>query len=90
MKGLEAGKIHFDVSFEPGQLEYFDPFLRQVSPLTTQGYAELLEDTPGDIRVRGQLQVDIEIQCDRCLENARRMIDSDFDLYYRPAAVANP
>lgn len=90
VKELELGKIHFDVSFDPDKLEYFDPGLRQVSPLKTTGYAELVENTPGEVRVQGHLRVDMEVQCDRCMESALKPIDSDFDLYYRPAAAANP
>ena len=90
VKQLEIGETHFDVSFDPGKLEYFDPGLRQVSPLKATGSAELVEHTVGEIRVWGRLQVDMEVQCDRCLESVLKPIDSDFDLHYRPAAAANP
>ena len=86
---LELGKVHFDVSFPPGEVEYSDPGLRQVSALKAEGSAELLASTPGDIRVQGRLQVTMEVQCDRCLESAPQQIASEFDLFYRPAPSAH-
>lgn len=82
---LELKKARFDVSFPPGEIDFFDKGLRQVSPLVAQGEAELLGNTLGEIRVRGRLRVTMETDCDRCLEPATRPIESDFDLFYRPA-----
>ena len=86
VKELEHRIVRFDVSFPPGEIEFFDSALRQLSPLNTEGSAELLANTLGEIRVRGRLQVTMEAECDRCLESARFPIESDFDLFYRPAA----
>src|SRR5580700_7223449 len=69
-------------------MEYFDPGLRQVSPLEAEGSVELLEDTLGEIRVQGRLNVTMEADCDRCLESARYPVESNFDLFYRPAPPA--
>jgi len=41
-----------------------------------------------EIRVRGHLRTCMEAACDRCLEPASFPIDTDFDLVYRPAAMA--
>ncbi|MBZ5606112.1 MAG: DUF177 domain-containing protein [Acidobacteriia bacterium] len=38
----------------------------------------------GEIRVKGHLKAEMESECDRCLEDARFPVDSDFELYYRP------
>ncbi len=53
-----------------------------------EGSAELLAHTLGEIRVRGHLKVRMLAACDRCLEQAEFPIDSDFDLFYRPAVKA--
>jgi uncharacterized protein len=90
VKELELRKVHFKVSFPPGEIEYFDPGLRQVTPLEAEGSAELLANMLGEIRVQGRLSVTMEADCDRCLESARYPIESDFDLFYLPAAAANP
>ena len=84
VKELEVKKIRFDVTFPPGEIEYFDKRFRQATPLHAQGSAELLSNTLGEIRVKGHLNVTIEADCDRCLEATRFPIDSDFDLFYRP------
>lgn len=81
---LELKKVRFDVTFAPGEVEYYDPRLRQATPLEAQGSAELLGNTLGEIRVKGHLRVMLESECDRCLEMARFPIESDFDLFYRP------
>jgi uncharacterized protein len=78
------------VALPPGEIETFDPGLRQLSPLDAEGDAELVENTLGEIRVHGKLKVTMEADCDRCLEPAVRPIESDFDLFYRPAPLANP
>ncbi len=83
---LELRKVHFDVTFPPGEIDFLDQRLRQVTPLAAEGSAELLGNTLGEIRVRGRLQVTIETECDRCLEAARFPVESNFDLFYRPAA----
>jgi uncharacterized protein len=79
---LELRKLHFDVDFPAGDIDLGG--LRQVGPLHAEGQAELLSNTLGEIRIRGKIHVEIEADCDRCLELIRRPIDSDFDLYYRP------
>jgi uncharacterized protein len=57
--------------------------------LEAEGSAELLANTLGEIRVQGRLTVTMEADCDRCLESAHYPIQSDFDLFYRPAAPAH-
>ncbi len=81
---LEHHPILFDVSYSPGEIT-FPEDLRQAGPLQAKGKAELLRNTLGEIRLRGNLKVEMESVCDRCLEPARHAIDSEFDLFYRPA-----
>jgi uncharacterized protein len=87
VKELEFKKVHFDVAFPPGEIDYVDDGdrLSQASPLQSEGSAELLPHTLGEIRVRGHLAVRMRCDCNRCLEPAEFPIDSSFDLYYRPA-----
>ncbi|HUQ90965.1 MAG TPA: DUF177 domain-containing protein [Bryobacteraceae bacterium] len=81
---LEVRKIHFDVEFPAGEIDFLDSSIKQIGGLKAQGIAELLSHTLGEIRVRGHLQVSMEAPCDRCLEPAACRVDSDFDLFYRP------
>lgn len=85
---LELKKVHFDVAFPPGEIDFQDDGdrLSQATPLQAEGSAELLPHTLGEIRVRGHLAVTMQCECNRCLEPARFPIDSSFDLYYCPAA----
>jgi len=85
VKELELRKVRFDVSIPPGEIDYFDPGLRQSGPLDAAGEVELLSEALREIRIRGSLRVKIETECDRCLEIAVFPIESDFDLVYRPA-----
>ena len=75
------------MAFPPGEIVYGDG-VRQATPLEVQGTAELLANTLGEIRIRGHLKVRIQSDCDRCLEVAEFPIDSNFDLFYRPAERA--
>jgi len=85
VKELELKKVRFDVTFPPGEIEYYENRLRQITPLKAEGSAELLGNTLGEIRVKGRLNVTMETDCDRCLETARFPIESAFDLFYRPS-----
>jgi len=80
---LEHHPIFFDLSYEPGEIDFVEG-LRQNGPLKTAGQAELLKNTLGEIRIRGTIQVDFDCDCDRCLEPAPQHIDSAFDLFFRP------
>ena len=84
---LEVRKIRFDGIFEPGQLDFTDSGVRQISPLHAKGEAELLENTGGEIRVRGHIAVTMEADCDRCLAKAEMPIDALFDLFYEPSST---
>jgi uncharacterized protein len=84
VKELEIKKVRFDVTFPPGEIQ-FDVGLRQATPLEVAGAAELLANTLGEIRIQGHLKVRMRADCDRCLEPAEFPVDSNFDLFYRPA-----
>ena len=83
---LEVKKVHFEVAFPPGEIDFSDVGLAQVTSLEASGSAELLANTLGEIRIKGHLKVRMGSDCDRCLEPAQFPVDGDFDLFYRPAA----
>jgi uncharacterized protein len=85
IRELEVKKIRFDVDFQPGQMAFEQENMRQVTPLKTEGVAELLNNTLGEVRIQGKLEVGLEMDCDRCLEPVPYQLATDFDLFYRPA-----
>jgi uncharacterized protein len=87
---LEVKKIHFEVDFPPGEIDFEESQFRQVSQLHTEGTAELLSNSLGEIRVTGTLRVEMEVDCDRCLEPTRYPMDGAYNLYYRPAPKVVP
>lgn len=86
VKELEVRKVRFDADFPPGEIDFQDKNIKQATPLHAEGSAELLSNTLGEIRIKGKLSVQMEADCDRCLEALRIPLESDFDLFYRPAA----
>ncbi len=86
---LEHHPILFDVTYLPGEIA-FVPEIRQHGPLRAEGQAELLRNTLGEIRVRGHLAVEMEADCNRCLEPALVPVSEDFDLFYRPVEKTGP
>src|SRR5581483_1307514 len=47
---LELRKARFSVAVPPGEIDFGDKALRQVTPLEAEGTAELLGNTLGEIR----------------------------------------
>jgi uncharacterized protein len=82
-------KLEFHESFRPEAID-LGPDLRQNTPLTTTGRAELIEEHHGrkgrilDIRVVGDMSTSVTIGCARCLDPVVREVDRKFDLLYRP------
>ena len=65
VKELELKKVRFEVTFPPGEIEYYDGRLRQATPLEAQGSAELLGNTLGEIRVKGSIGIgDIHLEAE--------------------------
>jgi uncharacterized protein len=85
---LELRKVRFDEEFPAGEIEFGEDQLKQLGTLHAEGEAELLSNTLGEIRIRGQLKVELEVPCDRCLEPVRYPVDGPFDLFYRPTPKA--
>ena len=84
---LEVRKIKFDTDFPAGEIDFDESQLKQTGPLHAEGEAELLINTLGEIRIRGRLKVDLEMQCDRCLEPVPYPVQSPFEMYYRPTTT---
>ena len=84
---LETRKLCFETAYQPGEIEFLDQKLKQVSPLNAAGEAELVSVAIGEIRIRGRVLVEMETECDRCLETTRIPFDSVFDLFYRPSSA---
>ncbi len=87
VKEMEVRKIRFQETLVPGEVDFSDAAITQVTPLETAGTAELLPNTGGEVRIRGRLSVSIEAECDRCLGSAVFPLDQQFDLFYRPLAT---
>ena len=86
IKEMEVRKVRFDQTFPPGKIDFVDAGVKQAGPLGVTGEAELLDNTD-EIRIKGNLTVEMEAECDRCLGRASFPIDAPFDLFYQPMAV---
>ena len=81
---LEVRKLKFAQTYQPGEIDFSGEDVKQSAPLVTEGVAELLPHTGGEIRVTGKVVTSLETECDRCLGRATFPIDAPFDLFYRP------
>jgi uncharacterized protein len=86
VRDLALKSAQFDVVLEPGKVDFMDPKVRQKGPLYAKGKAELASEMLGEIRIRAHVKVEMEADCDRCLEPATFPIEEDFVLLYRPMA----
>ena len=84
VKELEVRKVRFLKDFLPGEIDFLEDTIRQVSPLHVDGEAELISESLAEIRIHGKLTVQMECNCDRCLEPTRFPMNSQFDLLYCP------
>jgi len=86
---LELRPLDFAERFQPGVIDLAEG-IRQCSALETTGRAEVVEEHHGkhevikDLRLRGRLSTDLELQCARCLDPVPQKVDREFDLLYRP------
>lgn len=81
---LELRNVRFHVDVPIGKID-FDSKLNQASDLHAEGTASLLNHSLAEIRVEGDLNVEADTVCDRCLEIVKFPIKSHFDLVYMPA-----
>src|SRR6266568_4723127 len=87
IKEMEVRRVQFDESFEPGEIDFSDIGLRQMTPVRATGSARLVDSVGGEIRVQGRYTGTLEADCDRCLALATYRLDNSFDLFYRPPLV---
>ncbi len=89
IKELELHPLEFEEKFQPGVIDLGGE-AHQRGPLDTSGRAEVVEEHHGkheiikDIRLRGKLSAQFELQCARCLEPVPQDLKRDFELLYRP------
>ncbi len=84
---MELRKIRFDETLAPGKIDFSEECLEQATPLHAAGSAEVLEESDGEVRVKGSCSVEMAFQCDRCLASARLPVEAAFDLFYRPMST---
>lgn len=80
---MELRPLRFREEFAPGSVDYFDEKLRQTTALVVEGVAELVVSIE-EIKLTGRYQVELETDCDRCLEVIRMPLDKQFSLVYLP------
>ncbi len=89
IKDLELEPLEFAEEFSPEAIGLGGE-AQQKGPLRASGRAEVVEEHHGkheiikDIRLRGKLAGQLELQCARCLESVREDIEREFELLYRP------
>jgi DUF177 domain-containing protein len=86
IRDLEVRPAVFDVQLPAGAIDFLDPKICQNGLLRAMGRAELVSSSLDEIRVKGHVTVQMEAECDRCLEPAACPVDGDFELCYRPVA----
>lgn len=89
VRDMELRPLRISKELAVGEIDFFEPKLRQTSPLKVEGQAELRQ-VLDEIRLKGHYTVEFEIDCDRCLEPYRFPIAADFDLVYMPVSTDAP
>ena len=89
VRDMELRPLRISKELPVGEIDFFEPKLRQTSPLKVEGQAELRQ-VLDEIRLKGRYTVEFEIDCDRCLEPYRFPIAADFDLVYMPVSADAP
>ena len=83
---LEKRKIRFEQAFPPGAIDWgMGP--RQIGDLEASGAAEMVDPFGvREIRVRGELRGQLEMDCARCLAPLVWTVSCPLDAFYRPMA----
>lgn len=84
LQELQLRPVRFRVDLPAGAID-FDSGISQRSALHAEGVARLLNQSLGEIRIEGKLNVSVDGTCDRCLGVASFSIDKGFDLVYVPS-----
>lgn len=81
---LEKRKIRFEQAFSPGSIPWGE-IPRQLGDLKASGEAEIVDPFGvREIRVRGELRGQLELECARCLEPLVWTVFCRLDVFYRP------
>lgn len=86
---LQLHPIDFLEEFSPGVIDLGSD-IRQRSTLRSEGHADLVEEHHGrkrviqDIRLKGRLEISLELACARCVEPVVQAVSRNFELLYRP------
>jgi DUF177 domain-containing protein len=89
IKELELHPLDFEEELQPDAIDLGGE-ARQRGPLKASGRAEVVEEHHGkhqtikDLRLRGKLSAQLELQCARCLDPVPQDIKREFELLYRP------
>src|SRR5258708_27640846 len=81
VKELAVHKLNIRKSYAQGNIDFHTAELKQIESLEVVATAELID---AQIRVTGQLETKIELQCARCLEAVVEDVQRHFDLFYSP------
>src|SRR6202166_2551107 len=88
VKELAVHKLTIRKSYAPGTMDSHTAEIKQIEPLEVAATAELIDS---QIRITGQLETKIELQCARCLELVVGEGRRPFDLFYSPMPkIAKP
>jgi uncharacterized protein len=80
LKDLARDKLSFNARFEPGVLDFGVDGARQVGGLDWNVTAERAGT---ELRVAGNLDTVLEVNCSRCLEPVQIRVTKPFDLFFR-------
>ena len=81
VKELALHKQNIRKSYLPGMIDFHASEVKQLEPMEVIATAELIDD---QIRITGELETKLELQCARCLEPVVEAVERHFDLFYSP------
>src|SRR5260370_33235028 len=88
VKELAVPQLNIRKGYAPAKIDFRTAELKQIEPLEVVATAELID---AQIRIDGQLETKIELQCARCLEPVVEDVQRPFDLFYSPMPkIAKP
>ncbi len=86
VRDMELRPLCISREFAIGEIDFLDAVLRQTSPLKVEAQAELRQILE-EIRLTGHFNVELQLDCDRCLASYQWPISETFDLVYAPMPV---
>src|SRR5258708_13237313 len=81
VKELAIHKLNIRKSYAPGNIDFHTAKIKQIEPLEVIATAELIDL---QIRVSGELQTKIELQCAPCLAPVAEAVEGHFASFYSP------